>query len=53
MYLAANRAEAEAIFGKSTKTDLAGISKPFTRPRLRPLIQEQNLCAIDHICLNA
>jgi hypothetical protein len=43
MYLAANRAEAEAVFGKATITDHAGISKTFTRLRLRPLIQEQNL----------
>ena len=53
MYLAAKRAEAEAIINKATVTDLAGISNSFTRSRLRPFIQKHNLCAVYHIRLNA
>lgn len=53
MYLAAKRAEAEAIIDKATITDLAGISNSFTGSRLRPFIQKHNLCAVDHIRLNA
>lgn len=53
MYLAAKRAEGEAIVDKATITDLAGISNSFTRSRLRPFIQKHNLCAVDHIRLNA
>ena len=61
MYLAAKRAEAEAIIDKGTITDSAGVGNSFSRSRLRlrlrlrlrPLIQKHNLCAVDHIHLNA
>lgn len=52
MYLAAKRAEAEAIIDEATIANLAGIGYTFPRPRLRPLIQEDDFSTIDHICLD-
>jgi hypothetical protein len=52
MYLAAKRAEAEAIINEATIANLAGIGHSFPRPRLRPLIQEDDFSTIDHIGLD-
>lgn len=52
MYLAAKRAEAEAIINEATIANLTSIGYAFPGPRLRPLIQEDNFSTIDHICLN-
>lgn len=49
--LAAKRAEAEGI-EEAAIADLAGVGDAFARPRLRPLVQENNLSAVDYVCLN-
>lgn len=51
-YLATKWAETEGI-KEATLTDLAGIGDTFTRPRLRPLIQEHNSGTIYYVCLHA
>lgn len=53
MYLAAERAEAEAIIDEATIANLAGIGYAFPWPRLRPLIQEDDFSTVDHICLDS
>ena len=52
MYLAAKRAEAEAIINEATIANLAGIGHTFPGPRLRPLVQEDDFSTIDHIRLD-
>lgn len=52
MYLAAKRAEAEAIINEATIANLAGIGYAFPGPRLRPLVQEDDFSTINHICLD-
>lgn len=49
--LTAERAEAEGI-KETAATNLAGVGNSFARPRLRPLIEKDNLGAVDDIGLN-
>jgi hypothetical protein len=50
-YLASKRAEAERI-KEAALTDMASVGNTFTRPRLRPLIQEHNFCTVDDVGLD-
>lgn len=50
-YLATEGAESEGI-KEASVTDLAGIGDTFSRPRLRPLVQEDNLCTVYYVCLD-
>lgn len=49
--LAAKRAEAEGV-EEAAIADLAGVGDALARPRLRPFVQENNLSAVDYVCLN-
>lgn len=51
-HLAAERAESEGV-GEAAMADLASEGDAFPRSGLRPLVQEHNLGAVYHICLNA
>jgi len=52
MYLTTKRAEAEGI--KETPfTNFTSVGDTFTRPRLRPLIQEHNPSTVDYVGLNS
>lgn len=50
-YLAAERAEFEGI-EEAAVTDVAGVGDAFPRPRLRPLVQEHHLGAVDYVRLH-
>ena len=50
-YLATKRTEAEGI-KEATLADLAGIGDTFARPRLWPLVQENNPGTVDNVGLN-
>lgn len=51
VYLAAKGAEAKGI-KKRSAANLASVGDTFTRPWLRPLVQEHNLCAVYYVCLH-
>lgn len=50
-YLAAKRAEFEGV-EEAAVADVAGVGDAFSRPRLWPLVQENNLGAVDYVCLH-
>lgn len=51
-HLATKRAKTEGI-QEATLTDMASVGNTFTRPRLRPLIQEHNSSTVDNVCLDS
>lgn len=51
-YLATEWAETEGI-KEASLTDMAGIGDTFSRPRLRPLVQEHNFGTVYYICLDS
>jgi hypothetical protein len=51
-YLATKRTESKGI-KKAALADFTSVGDTFTRPWLRPLIQEHNSCTVDDISLNS
>lgn len=51
-YLATKRAESEGI-KEAALTDFTGVGDSFARPRLRPLIQENNSSTVDNVGLDS
>ena len=49
--LATERTEAVGI-KEAAFTDFTGVSDTFSRPWLRPLVEEDNPCAVDNVGLN-